>query len=104
MKYDYIKTKTISNILLPSGIIYLDYNENQRQFHFDYEPGKYRHKSWVRLMAMSLDDALKFTCFMDKKYVNGRSSGILPEIDIVKLEMELFFKLKNSNRKLAGRY
>jgi hypothetical protein len=89
--------------VLPAGIINLDYSEKQRLFHFDYEPEKHRTKSWITLKAMSLEDAIKFCEFMDKKYVNGRVSGALPELSVVKLEMELFFELKNVRRKLAGR-
>ena len=63
---------------LPEGIINLEYCEKQRLLHFDYEPQKYRNKSWVTLKAMSLEDAIKFCEFMDKKYVNGRDSGIFP--------------------------
>lgn len=94
---------TCGNTVLPAGIINLDYSEKQRLFHFDYEPEKHRTKSWITLKAMSIEDAIKFCEFMDKKYVNGRTSGILPELSVVKLEMELFFELKNVRRKLAGR-
>jgi hypothetical protein len=106
-----METKTLLNHetppaakpLLPAGIVNLDYSEKQRLFHFDYEPQKYRTQSWTTLKAMSLDDAMKFCDFMDKKYVNGRISGTLPELSVVKLEMELFFELKTVRRKLAGR-
>lgn len=90
-----VESPTCSNTMLPSEIVNLDYSEKQRLFHFDYAPEKYRSKNWTTLKAMSLEDAMKFCEFMDKKYVNGRASGILPELSVVKLEMQLFFKLKN---------
>lgn len=89
--------------MLPIGIINLDYCEKQRAFHFDDEPTKFRTKSWTSLKAMALEDAIKFCEFMDKKYVNSRVSGILPELSVVKLELSLFFELKNIQRKLSGR-
>ena len=87
--------------MLPKDTINLDYSEKQRLFHFDYEQKKYRTKSWITLKTIPLDDAIKFCDFIDKKYVDNRISGILPELSVVKLEMELFFKLKNIHRKLA---
>ena len=91
----------IDNTMLPAGIVNLDYSEKQRGFHFADDNVSY--KGWVFFKAISLEDAMKFTDFMDKKYVNGRTSGILPELSVVKLEIDLFFKLKNVSRKLAGR-
>ena len=95
------KYKVEEITILPIGIVNLDYSEKQRLFH--YAEQKTIHKTWVSLKAMSLEIAIAFTDFMDKKYVNGRSSGILPELSIVKLELDLFFKLKNINRKLVDR-
>jgi len=89
--------------MLPKGIINLDYSETQRLFHFSYEFQEYKTQNWITLKAMSLEDAMQFCEFMDKKYVNGRISGTLPEISVVKLEMHLFFELKKVRRKLAGR-
>ena len=91
------------NILLPDGIIYLEYSEKQRMFHFADSENEYYTKDWIKLKAMSIDDAIKFTQFIDKKYVENRNSGIIPEFKIIKLELELFFELKNLNRKLSGR-
>lgn len=88
---------------LPEGIIFLDYSERQRLFHFDTEPDKKALPEWVRLKAMDWDDAISFCSFMEKKYVDNRKSGELPELPIVKLELELFAKLKTSRRKYAGR-
>jgi hypothetical protein len=90
------------NTSLPEGIINLDYSENQRLFHFDNVPESGK-PGWVMLKAMTMEDAMQFCAFMDKKYVNGRASGTLPELSIVKLELKLFFELKNFRRKLAGR-
>lgn len=88
---------------LPEGIVVLDYSEQQRSFHFDISPSQHKSKTWITLKAMSIDDAVSFCNFMDKKYVNGRVTGILPEYTIVKLELDLFFELKKNHRKLAGR-
>ena len=88
---------------LPEGIVVVDYSESQRCFHFESDPLKHKGNSWIRLKPMSIDDANTFCDFMDRKYVNGRVTGILPEFNIVKLEMDLFFELKKSRRKLAGR-
>ena len=84
-------------------ICYLDYSEVQRCFHYDFSPEQYRHKDWIKLKAVHISDAIDFCHFMDRKYVKGRASGELPELEVVKLELDLFFKLKNSRRKLAGR-
>lgn len=88
---------------LPEGILILDYSEDQRHFHFDYKPESYREPSWKPLKAMTWEDAVQFTRYMDKKYVDGRKSGRMPELSVVKLELELFFTLKSNRRKLAGR-
>ena len=89
---------------LPQGIIYLDYNHKHRLFHFDDNPNDYRRKDWNQLKAMSYNDAIEFCTFMDKKYVDNKKEGILPELSIVKMELDLFFALKTSRRKLSGRY
>ena len=87
--------------LLPDGIVNLEYSERHRLFHFADNCLKY--PLWVFLKAVSIEDAITFTSFMDKKYVNGRNSGRLPELPIVRLELDLFFELKHNRRKLAGR-
>lgn len=88
---------------LPEGIIILDYSERQRLFHFDTEPHKKALPEWIKLKAMDWNDAITFCSFMEKKYVDNRSSGILPELSVVKLELALFFELKATRRKYAGR-
>lgn len=88
---------------LPEGIIILDYCPKQRNFHFEDNPERPKHHTWKQLKAMTYDDAVSFCHFMDKKYVDGRDSGILPELSIVKLELELFQQLKTTRRKYAGR-
>jgi len=80
-------------------IINLEYNQSQRLFHFSDDSIKKR--GWHILKTMDIDDAIYFTDFIDKKYVNNKQSGRIPELDIVKLELELFFKLKNVKRKLV---
>jgi|LauGreSuBDMM15SN_2_FD.fasta_scaffold275608_2 hypothetical protein len=88
---------------LPEGIIILDYCPKQKNFHFENNPDAPKHNSWKRLKAMTYDDAIAFAEFMDKKYVDGRKTGDLPELSIVKLELELFQQLKTTRRKYAGR-
>lgn len=46
-------------------------------------------------------DGSEFIRQMTNKYVRGRKSGRFPTTDIVKLELELFMKLKNYRRKLV---
>ena len=88
---------------LPEGIIILDYSPKQRQFHFENNPVASKTNDWKQLKAMNYDDAISFSQFMEKKYVDGRDSGILPELSIVKLELELFHQLKTTRRKYEGR-
>ena len=88
---------------LPEGIIFLDYSEKQRLFYFDTCPDKARANDWKQLKAMTYDDAFAFCQFMDRKYVDNRKTGDYPELSVVKLELDLFLKLKNIRRKYAGR-
>ncbi len=88
---------------LPNGIYYLDYSEKQRLFHFDDNQNEHKGKDWVRLKAMSEEDCLEFTNFMDKKYVNDKTFGELPELEVVEIELKLFFLLKSHKRKLVKR-
>jgi hypothetical protein len=83
-------------------IIRLDYSERQRLFHYEDNPKATPYKDWVMLAEkIDLIDAEKFYAFMEKKYCSGRVSGQMPTLDIVKLELQLFFKLKNVKRKLV---
>lgn len=87
--------------MVMNEIVRLEYNNKQHLFHFnDTDTAS---KDWVFLDNLSLNDCKDFCEFMDKKYVNGRVSGILPELAVVKLELELFLQLKQHRRKLAGR-
>lgn len=89
---------------LPDGIYRLEYNEKQRCFHFESNQDKdCRYNGWVWLKVISSDDCIAFCEFMNKKYVDGRVTGVLPELSVVKLELYLFFELKKHRRKLAGR-
>ena len=97
------KPKTMRIKEVPDGIIILEYNQKDRMIHFDCEPQKHRHKYWVSLKAMCVNDAIQFCQYLEKKYVTGRKSGILPELSVVKLEQDLFLELKHTARKLAGR-
>jgi hypothetical protein len=87
---------------MPEGIYELQYNKRRRLFHFADKQNK-RQFGWVTLKPMSEDDCISFCSFMDKKYVDGRVTGVLPELSIVQLELALFFQLKKYRRKLAGR-
>ena len=85
---------------LSNDICRLEYNEKQRSFHFENSIEKdCRKNGWVWLKMMSISDCIDFCDFMNKKYVNGRVTGILPELSIVKLELSLFFVLKKYRRK-----
>lgn len=89
---------------LPNGIYRFEYNEKQRCFHCETDLDKDCSRTgWVVLKTMSSDECEEFTDFMDKKYIVGRKSGQFPELKVVKLELDLFFELKKSRRKLAGR-
>lgn len=84
-------------------IFALEYSDKQRMFHYNSGEMPENTNGYVTLKYMSWHECTDFTKFMDKKYVNGRSTGILPELKVVKLELDLFFSLKNTRRKLAGR-
>jgi hypothetical protein len=91
----------VENNFMSIKISCLDYSENQRVFHISDKP-EHVHHSWKRLSDMIDEiDAIKFIDFMETKYVKGRTNGQLPSLDIVKLELELFYKLKNVRRKLV---
>ena len=51
---------------LPEGIIILDYSPKQRQFHFENNPVASKTNDWKQLKAMSYDDAIYFSQFMEK--------------------------------------
>lgn len=55
------------------------------------------------VIAMQIDqrDGMEFIRRLQNKYVKGRKRGRFPTTDIVKLELELFMKLKNYRRKLV---
>ena len=72
-----VKNDTMKDVeVLPKGIINLEYSNKQRLFHFDDTPGTYRDRGWVKLKAMSIEDAESFSEGMEKKYVKGRKSRI----------------------------
>ena len=83
-------------------IVRLEYSPSQRQFHFA-EQSDPRSLRWAERGDTHISDAIYFVSFMERKYVNGRSSGILPEHAVVALEYALFNELKDTRRKLAGR-
>ena len=83
-------------------IVRLEYSPNQRQFHFA-DPSDTKPLRWAEIGYTNISDAIYFVSFMERKYVNGRSSGILPEHGVVALEYALFNELKDTRRKLAGR-
>ena len=50
---------------------------------------------------MDRQDAETFVDRMHRKYVRGRKSGRYPTAQIIKLELELFVKLKTYRRRLV---
>ena len=56
-----------------------------------------------KVMAVQMDktDAERFVSQMHRKYVWNRKKGRYPTNSIVKLELELFIKLKDYKRKLV---
>lgn len=94
----------MEHIYFPDGIYRLEYSEKQRCFHFENKEIKdVRKNGWYWLRVMSVQECTDFYVFMFNKYVRGRKTGRLPELDVVKLELELFIKLKSHRRKLANR-
>ena len=88
---------------LPEGICIVEYNQRQRLFHFNDGNHTENTCGWRSLGSTSIDEAIAFTEFIDKKYAKNRVTGIYPELSVVKLEYELWHKLKDYRRKLAGR-
>lgn len=68
----------------------------------EIKPEGYKPPSYS-VIAAQIDrkDGAEFIRQMTNKYVRGRKSGRYPTTDIVKLELELFIKLKNYRRKLV---
>ena len=83
------------------NIVSLEYSPKQRVFHFNEQ--QHTPHAWRKIADMSIQDAMFFVDFMEKKYVNGRATGTLPEIRVVCIECDLFTELKAVRRKLAGR-
>lgn len=92
----------MSDNILPYGIYRVEFSSKQRCFHFNRNLNE-KKDGWTSLRIMSNRECMDFADYMDKKYVSGRSSGILPPIYIVKLELDLFLELRAYRRKLAGR-
>ena len=81
----------------------LEYNDEQRMFHYNSGENQINTHGWIALKRMSKHECSDFCEFMYKKYERGRKTGTLPELIVVQLELDLFFKLRKYGRKLAGR-
>ena len=82
-------------------IVILEYSERQKSFHYNLDLNdNIERASWVKLEKMPLVDAESFCDFMDKKYCKGKHNAQFPPLDIIKLELSLFIKLKAYHRKL----
>lgn len=78
-------------MIYPEGRVNLEYSEKQRLFHFTYDPEESKTSDWVSLGIMANVDAILFSELMDKKF----RSGLLPELSVVKLELEVYLELLN---------
>lgn len=68
----------------------------------EIKPPGYKPPSYTVITSqIDRKDGTEFIRQMTNKYVRGRKSGRYPTIDILKLELELFMKLKNYRRKLV---
>ena len=68
----------------------------------EIKPEKYTPLGYsVITTQIDQKDGGEFIRQMEVKYVRGRKTGRFPTTDILKLELELFMKLKNYRRKLV---
>lgn len=84
-------------------IITLCYDPVAHEFHPNPINSTRNVPTTAKVIARQIDrqDAEVFISRMHTKYVKGRKRGRFPTIDIVRLELELFVKLKNYQRKLV---
>lgn len=83
-------------------IVSLCYSYEQSRFEFIIPPTEVAPQGY-KLLATQMDrqDAETFVDRMHRKYVRGRKSGRYPTAQIIKLELELFIKLKTYRRRLV---
>ena len=83
-------------------IVSLCYSYEQSRFEFIIPPTEVAPQGY-KLLATHMDrqDAETFVDRMHRKYVRGRKSGRYPTAQIIKLELELFIKLKTYRRRLV---
>lgn len=83
-------------------IVSLCYSYEQSRFEFIIPPTEVAPQGY-KLLATQMDrqDAETFVDRMHRKYVRGRKSGRYPTAQIIKLELELFVKLKTYRRRLV---
>lgn len=83
-------------------IVSLCYSYDQSRFELIIPPSEIAPQGY-RLLATQIDkqDAEIFIERMHRKYVKGRKTGRYPTASILKLELELFVKLKNYRRRLV---
>lgn len=84
-------------------IITLYYDPIRHEFHPNPVDSKRNVPPTAHIIARQIDkrDAELFIGRMHTKYVKGRKSGRFPTIDIVRLELELYAKLKDYKQKLV---
>ena len=83
-------------------IVSLCYSYEQSRFEFIVPPTEVAPQGY-KLLATQMDrqDAETFVDRIHRKYVRGRKSGRYPTAQIIKLELELFIKLKTYRRRLV---
>ena len=83
-------------------IVSLCYSYEQSRFEFIVPPTEVEPQGY-KFLATQMDrqDAETFVDRMHRKYVRGRKSGRYPTAQIIKLELELFIKLKTYRRRLV---
>lgn len=83
-------------------IVSLVYNHAQSDFQIIIPPTAHVPIGYEGIAAqIDRKDAEIFINKMHLKYVKGRKSGRFPSTEIVKLELELFMKLKDYKQKLV---
>lgn len=84
-------------------IITLYYSEQTHEFFPNPMESKRNVSVGAKVIARQIDsrDAEVFISRMHSKYVKGRKHGQFPTLEIVRLELELFIKLKSYHRKLV---
>ena len=83
-------------------IVSLCYSYEHSSFELVVPPSEIAPQGY-KLIAPQMDrqDAETFIDRMHRKYVRGRKSGRYPTAQIIRLELELFVKLKNYSRRLV---